>query len=81
MKTPAFWSSKTFLSTLLVPVSIFYDMVGTISRARIKPAAFHVPIICVGNLTAGGAGKTPIALYIGERLKAKQIDAYFLSRG
>ena len=81
MKTPAFWSSKTFLSTLLIPISILYDMAGTLSRARIKPVAFHIPIICVGNLTAGGAGKTPIALYIGERLKAKNIDAYFLSRG
>jgi len=81
MKTPSFWSSKTFLSTLLVPVSIIYDMIGTLSRAKIRPAAFPVPIICIGNLTAGGAGKTPVALYIGERLKAKNINAYFLSRG
>jgi len=40
-----------------------------------------VPVLCVGNAVAGGAGKTPVALDIGTRLKARGIEAHFLSRG
>ena len=81
MKTPGFWSERSWISTLLIPFSILYEMVSVLSRAKIRPVAFPVPIICIGNLTAGGAGKTPVALYVGNRLKAKNIDAFFLSRG
>ena len=81
MKTPKFWSSRGLLSTLLVPVSIFYDMVNTFKHAKVRPVRFPVPMICIGNLTAGGAGKTPTALYIGKRLKTKGVNAFFLSRG
>jgi tetraacyldisaccharide 4'-kinase len=38
-------------------------------------------VICVGNLTAGGSGKTPVALAIGARLKAKGLRVFFLTRG
>lgn len=81
MKTPKFWSSRGWISTVLVPVSIMYDMVNTLKHSKVKAVRFPVPIICVGNLSAGGAGKTPTALYIGGRLKAKGINAFFLSRG
>lgn len=81
MKTPRFWSSRGWISTLLVPLSIIYDMVNVLKQAKVKPVAFPVPVICVGNLTAGGAGKTPTALYIGERLKIHGVNAFFLSRG
>jgi tetraacyldisaccharide 4'-kinase len=38
-------------------------------------------VVCVGNLTAGGTGKTPLAIAIGERLKARGLKVAFLSRG
>jgi tetraacyldisaccharide 4'-kinase len=82
MNTPAFWQSRNLVSTALLPMAALYEL-GSTLRARFSPmpAELSVPVICVGNVTAGGAGKTPVAIAIGERLKAKNIDAYFLSRG
>jgi len=79
MKTPAFWDSKNTLSTLLLPFSVVYDIAATLHRVFAKPLALPVPVICVGGLTAGGAGKTPVALTIGKWLKEKNVRAFFLS--
>jgi len=46
-----------------------------------KAQAPPVPILCIGNLTAGGAGKTPVALAIGGALTARGSAVHFLSRG
>ncbi len=81
MKTPKWWSGRGFWSTALIPVSIFYDMANTLRQAQVRTTRFNIPIICVGNLVAGGAGKTPTALYIGRRLKDKGVNAFYLSRG
>jgi tetraacyldisaccharide 4'-kinase len=40
-----------------------------------------LPVICCGNATAGGAGKTTVALDLGERLQARGLAAHFLLRG
>ena len=46
-----------------------------------RPYDPQLPVICVGNLTAGGSGKTPIAIAIAEILRAKGHRPYFLTRG
>jgi tetraacyldisaccharide 4'-kinase len=81
MKTPAFWATTTFLSLLLLPLSVAYWLTASVRQRLRKPMTLPVPVICVGNLTAGGAGKTPVALAVGEHLKAKGVNAFFLSRG
>lgn len=81
MKTPTFWQSPNLLSDALLPFSYLYDIARRLKRASITPTTLPVPIICVGNLTAGGAGKTPVAIHIGQRLKDNHINAFFLSRG
>jgi len=66
---------------MLLPFSYFYYL-GYLTRQQYAhPVKLSVPVICIGNLTAGGAGKTPIALYIGELLKEKNIKAFYISRG
>lgn len=78
---PAFWQSGGKLSDLLVPVSKIYGFVAR-RRARARPAyRAKVPVICVGNVVAGGAGKTPTVLKIANLLKAEGRAPYCVSRG
>lgn len=81
MKAPRFWHYKNLVSTLLLPLSWLYFFISNLYYARVKPVTLPIPVICVGNLTVGGAGKTPVALHIGELLKRKNIKAFFISRG
>ena len=81
MKTPALWDSKNILSTLLLPLSWLYALCVQLRWSFTSPETLSVPVICVGNLTAGGGGKTPVALYVGQRLRQKNVKAFFLSRG
>lgn len=81
MKTPSFWQTRNIISTLLLPLAGIYYYASKANYNRIKPVTLPIPVICVGNLTVGGAGKTPVALHIGELLKRKNIKAFFISRG
>ena len=81
MRAPTFWKEKTLLSTALLPVATLY---GAIAQHRITQGVakkLPVKIICIGNLVAGGAGKTPVALAIGHLLKSSGKKIHFLSRG
>lgn len=64
-----------------MPLAKLYGLISTLKQHLARPVATSVPVICVGNLTAGGAGKTPVALLIGGILTTKKLDAFFLSRG
>ena len=79
MREPAFWWRKGG-GGLLAPLAAVYGAVawGRI-QAQGKPAG--VPVICLGNLTAGGAGKTPAALAVAHLLLAVRERPFFLSRG
>jgi tetraacyldisaccharide 4'-kinase len=81
MRTPDFWSQDGLLPTLLTPVSLLYDLAARLDRCRGRRWRAPVPVICVGNLTAGGAGKTPTAMLAAELLIRSGIDVHFLSRG
>jgi len=81
LNTPFWWSEKGLIPSLLQPVAACYGAV-TIWRARqASPQRLSVPVICIGNAVAGGAGKTPLALAIGQWLKARQVQAAFVTRG
>ncbi|MES1202918.1 MAG: tetraacyldisaccharide 4'-kinase [Pseudomonadota bacterium] len=85
MRAPEFWGGEAegrdrapVLRLALTPVSWLY---GWVAAERMRTAQSHratVPIVCVGNLTVGGAGKTPVARVIRKRLGA---SAHVLSRG
>ena len=80
-KTPKFWSSNNIFSWVLLPFSYIYYFGFWARKVCSKAVKMPIPGICIGNLTAGGAGKTPVALYIGELLKSKGIKAFYISRG
>jgi tetraacyldisaccharide 4'-kinase len=86
MEAPEFWYPEEGgraqrLMPLFRLASVAYDFGGRLrhwcTRARRVPAA----VFCIGNLVAGGVGKTPIALALAERLQAKGRKVYLLSRG
>ena len=59
MKTPKFWYNKNSLyKTFLLPPVLFLDFRSFLKKISEKPIKFKVPIICVGNIIAGGGGKT-----------------------
>lgn len=81
MKTPGFWQHKNWKSTLLLPFTPIYEMVATFARLKAAPVTLPIPVICVGGVTAGGAGKTPVALYLGKRVKTLGVNTFYLTRG
>ncbi len=81
MRAPIFWKGKGVLSTVLLPASaVFYGLTQA-RKTGASPEKLPAKIICIGNLVAGGAGKTPVALALGEMLKKLGKNAHYLSRG
>ena len=81
MKTPKYWQSNSLISKLLYPVGLLY---GSLTQARlklVKPQKAAVPVICVGNITAGGTGKTPVSISIAKLLGIELYHPYFVTRG
>nr|WP_321982067.1 tetraacyldisaccharide 4'-kinase [uncultured Cohaesibacter sp.] len=81
MKAPGFWTERNALAWLLYPLSLVY---GRISLARFKKKALykaHMPVLCIGNLVMGGAGKTPTAITLGRVAKSQHLSPIFLTRG
>ena len=81
MRAPAFWSEDSFISRLLSPIGCAYGYAAAARSRRAKPARVNRPVICIGNLVAGGAGKTPVALAVAERLSTRGLKPHFLTRG
>ena len=73
-KTPQFWlDKKSLISLTLLPLSYLYKIGFWIKRIFVKTQKVDLPIICIGNIIAGGAGKTPLALFLGEFFKENNI--------
>ncbi len=81
MKTPRFWQQKNALSTALVPLSFLYGIGAVLDRALATPKHAKLPVISVGNVTAGGAGKTPATLAIIPLLRDLGHTPHILIRG
>jgi len=81
MREPDFWWRRPGLwSALLAPAGAIY---GAVARKRMDGAGAPagVPVICVGNFTLGGSGKTPTAIAIAELLSQAGMRPVLLSRG
>jgi len=81
MRAPDFWQKSGALAALLSPLGVLYGASVAFKARNIRPFDPGIPVICVGNLTAGGSGKTPIAIAVAEMLRAKGHKPYFLTRG
>lgn len=78
---PFWWKEPDWRAWALYPLSWLY---GSVARARLERAPrvpVGVPVICVGNFTVGGAGKTPTALALADAATGIGMKPGFLSRG
>ncbi len=71
--SPALW--------LLAPLALLYTALAARNRRRARPERLAVPVIVVGNITVGGAGKTPLTLWLAEQFKARGWRPGIVSRG
>jgi tetraacyldisaccharide 4'-kinase len=85
LRAPDFWYadgasfSQRVLRAALAPVAALYGFVGGIRERFSQPFDPGIPVICVGNLTAGGTGKTPLAIALARALAHRR--PYLLTRG
>ena len=85
MRTPAFWftapDAPALRARLLAPLGVLYAQ-GTARRLAKGPReAIGIPVICIGNITAGGTGKTPTTIAIAQRLIDDGERPHIVSRG
>ena len=79
---PAFWARPPgLLSELLLPVGAGWDAAGRLRHSFARPYWPPVPVVCVGNLVAGGSGKTPVALALAAHLFWCEIAVHIVTRG
>jgi tetraacyldisaccharide 4'-kinase len=81
MRAPEFWAHHGLPARLLAPLGEAYGLAGRLRFRLARPARAAVPVICVGNLVAGGAGKTPVALALAAQLIARGRRPHLLTRG
>jgi tetraacyldisaccharide 4'-kinase len=81
MREPAFWWRKPALAArLLAPLGMLYGAIAAVRLSQ-RGARAAVPVVCIGNPTVGGAGKTPLALTLARLLQAAGEAPVLLSRG
>jgi len=80
------WTRRSPLACLLWPLSLVYRLMLTLRRALfcigwLSATRLPVPVIVVGNVVAGGAGKTPVVMALTEHLQQQGIRVGVISRG
>ena len=82
MRAPDFWHTPGMMGKTLSPLSVLWRAGAALRNFGAgRPWTAPVPVLCVGNLTAGGAGKTPLAIDLTRALLTKGYKPNLLSRG
>lgn len=68
---PSFWQKRGFLSLVLYPLSLIYRLLGFLRNYFAKSAKLKSYVICVGNITVGGTGKTQVVQWLADKFKDK----------
>lgn len=81
-RAPGFWDRPAGpVATLMRPLGAVYAAATARRLAKGPRARVGVPVICVGNLNAGGTGKTPTVIALAQRLQARGVAVQIVSRG
>lgn len=78
---PFWWTKADWRAYGLWPFSWVYGRISGLRMDRARRASVPVPVICVGNFTVGGAGKTPTAIALAQAARKRGMKPGFLSRG
>jgi tetraacyldisaccharide 4'-kinase len=83
MKTPKFWyrEPNPLLQAALQPIAALYQCAQLMRKVITIAHDSRLPIICVGNVVSGGAGKTPVVMALAKHLQQQGIRPHILSRG
>jgi len=68
---------QRFISLLLLPLTLIYNLIIIVKRIRAKVQDFGIPVVSIGNLIVGGSGKTPLAIHLAKDKK----DVAIILRG
>ena len=82
----ATWYKPHPIRWLISPLSALYRTIITLRKwlyrlGLIKQSRLSVPVIIIGNITAGGTGKTPVVIWLSEQLKQAKFKPGIVSRG
>jgi tetraacyldisaccharide 4'-kinase len=79
---PAFWHEPAGLkAAALAPLAALWQAGGQMRQALTRAYRPPVPVVCVGNLVAGGAGKTPVVLALAAHLRSLGVAGHVVTRG
>ena len=76
-----FWGTTNLINLALIPLSYIYNFIYLIYRILKKEKKLYIPVICIGNLTLGGAGKTPVTIKLRQMISKKFENIFVLTRG
>ena len=78
---PFWWQTRSLIAWALLPLGLVYAGLDLVNRLMHRARAAPVPVICVGNLTVGGAGKTPVTQALARLLIDRGLQPAIVSRG
>ena len=85
MRAPEFWDGRDYTArlaaALLSPIGYLYGATVAWKRDHAQPFRPRAKVICVGNLTVGGTGKTPVSIAIAQMVAKRGLKPTFLTRG
>ena len=86
LSRPEFWSKKSLPGLLLWPVSIVFRLVAFLRHTMYRTGLLSswrspVPVVVVGNITVGGAGKTPLVIALADLLAKHRYRVGIVTRG
>lgn len=80
------WTQRGLLAWLLWPISLVFGVLAALRRGLFKIGVYKVqklsvPVVVVGNVVAGGSGKTPVVMALVRHLQARGVKVGVISRG
>jgi tetraacyldisaccharide 4'-kinase len=78
---PFWWTKPDWRAWALAPLSALYGSVAARRMINARRQKIDVPVLCIGNFTVGGAGKTPVAIAFAKQARRMNLRPGFVSRG